>query len=428
MLAELKGGEERSSQKALPEGSSSHVSQEVFCPAVVALTSSDYFNTLSLIPLDVKNNIYTDAMEQHLFGYPPFADPTCPDVPTASQRPMYSALNMYRASGGNPQCGPISAILSRRYVNGSAVAAPIDTGLFAGFCSLDSKEAVEFNGVRCLRCETWSSPAQRVLGTPALLDHLLPAFLRFYNATEAVAGDSYMEYNLARLLIRLLSRKTYAHALAPASQPQSQDPLKLNTLENILGYMEVNPLVTIRYPDGVVMLVGLFESLFGTDDGLRLRQWCVDRGWPLAWAHNPAISSWNCGPATEDCLMPSANFSQGIQAANLRLLDPVVLKAVPEGHNLTTEPSFAESERAFASTWALAMKGVPSGKPSPPRPWPPVARLAQMSRLWSVLSEEPAVQQLAVEPVYFQACSSSDCAGVRVLDRKCVCRPTESVS
>ena len=172
-----------------------------------------------------------------------------PDVPTASQRPMYSALNMYRASGGNPQCGvlaalagpgwecrgmfeiqeaemlhssqdssvvtpkplpktpkrayslkvsglrneltsctrepsvseskpqesrsrtnsllstrwnlhqflwsyaarrrcseeyirgPISAILSRRYVNGSAVAAPIDTGLFAGFCSLDSKDA-----------------------------------------------------------------------------------------------------------------------------------------------------------------------------------------------------------------------------------------------------------------------------------------------
>ena len=28
-----------------------------------------------------------------------------PDFPTAAQRPMYSALNMYRASGGNPQCG-----------------------------------------------------------------------------------------------------------------------------------------------------------------------------------------------------------------------------------------------------------------------------------------------------------------------------------
>ncbi|CAE7355241.1 CNGA1 [Symbiodinium sp. CCMP2592] len=99
---------------------------------------------LHLIPLDVKNNVYTDAMEQHLFGYPPFADPSCPDVPTAAQRPMYSALNMYRASGGNPQCGPISAILSRKYVNGRAVAAPIDTGLFAGFCGLDTKDAGVF--------------------------------------------------------------------------------------------------------------------------------------------------------------------------------------------------------------------------------------------------------------------------------------------
>ncbi|CAE7627010.1 CNGA1 [Symbiodinium sp. CCMP2456] len=378
---------------------------------------------LHLIPLDVKNNIYTDAMEQHLFGYPPFADPSCPDVPTAAQRPMYSALNMYRASGGNPQCGPISAILSRKYINGSAVAAPIDTGLFAGFCGLDTKETVAFNGVRCLRCEIWSSSSQRVLGTPDILDHLLPVFLHFYNATQEVAGDSYVEYNLARLLTRLLSRKTYSHALRDLGKSLPEQPLRLNTLENILGYMEVNPLVTIDYPHGVVMLVGLFEALFGTEDGLRLRKWCLKRGWPLAWAHNPDISSWNCGPATVNCMMPSANFSEGIQAANLRLLDPIVLEAVPEGHNLTTEQFFPLSQQAFKSAWAKAATGVPTGLPKPPLPWPPRPRLAEMSRLWSELSQEPSVQQLAVEPVYYQACASADCAGVRILDGKCVCRP-----
>ena len=32
-------------------------------------------------------------------------------------------------------------------------------------------------------------------------------------------------------------------------------------LENILGYMEVNPLVTIDYPHGVVMHLGSFREL-----------------------------------------------------------------------------------------------------------------------------------------------------------------------
>ena len=32
------------------------------------------------------------------------------------------------------------------------------------------------------------------------------------------------------------------------------------------------------------MLVGDFKSLFGTPDGKRLQQWCLDQKWVLAWA------------------------------------------------------------------------------------------------------------------------------------------------
>ena len=58
-------------------------------------------------------------------------------------------------------------------------------------------------------------------------------------------------------------------------------------MESTLGYFELNPAVTIAYPGGVAMMVGAFDVLFGTAQGGRLRRWCVQRGWPLAWAHNP---------------------------------------------------------------------------------------------------------------------------------------------
>ena len=52
-------------------------------------------------------------------------------------------------------------------------------------------------------------------------------------------------------------------------------PLPLNFMENTLGYFELNPAAIIHYPDGVAMMVGLFDVLFGTDQGQRLRKWRV---------------------------------------------------------------------------------------------------------------------------------------------------------
>jgi hypothetical protein len=68
---------------------------------------------LGLVPVDDANNKFTEWSETVLFGFPPFANVSAPDNSTSTDRPYYAALNMYRGSGGNPQCGPVSAVLSR---------------------------------------------------------------------------------------------------------------------------------------------------------------------------------------------------------------------------------------------------------------------------------------------------------------------------
>ena len=49
---------------------------------------------------------------------------TVPTISGAADRPTYAALNIYRGSAGNPQCGPVSAIFSRRYVQDRVSLSP----------------------------------------------------------------------------------------------------------------------------------------------------------------------------------------------------------------------------------------------------------------------------------------------------------------
>ena len=68
-----------------------------------------------------------------------------------------------------------------------------------------------------------------------------------------------------------------------------RNTLRLGFAENALGYFELNPVVTVSFPAGVKMLIGMFELLWGTSQGMALRAWCKKRGWPLAWAYNPTM-------------------------------------------------------------------------------------------------------------------------------------------
>ena len=78
------------------------------------------------------------------------------------------------------------------------------------------------------------------------------------------------------------------------------------------GYFELNPALTIEQPAGIVMMIGTFDLWFGNANGSALRKWCIERGWPLAWAHNPLDSLWRCGVNTStggDCTPPQRTFA-----------------------------------------------------------------------------------------------------------------------
>ena len=65
-------------------------------------------------------------------------------------------------------------------------------------------------------------------------------------------------------------------------------------------------------------MVAAFDRLFGTADGEALQKWCASAGWPLAWAHNPIDSMWDCNPAGDPpCeLPPPRDFAYGVDNAN----------------------------------------------------------------------------------------------------------------
>lgn len=106
---------------------------------------------------------------------------------------------------------------------------------------------------------------------PPYLSHLVEPFITYYNATEApnVAGEKYMYYNLARLLIRLLDRDTYSSSIDAA--------LPLTFLENSLGYFELNPVLPIQFPSGVKMMVKSNTCMSRRYSG-ELRADCLNAG------------------------------------------------------------------------------------------------------------------------------------------------------
>eukprot|EP01043_Picozoa_sp_COSAG02_P064649 COSAG02_NODE_9515_length_2190_cov_6.867527_2_plen_69_part_00 len=67
-----------------------------------------------------------EKAETNIFGFKPFQDVGAPDLATATDRPIYAALNFYRDSAANLQCGPVAAVLSKTYIGENAVAFPVE--------------------------------------------------------------------------------------------------------------------------------------------------------------------------------------------------------------------------------------------------------------------------------------------------------------
>jgi hypothetical protein len=402
--------------------------------AAAAAASSVFYNqwelqALGMTPVDAANNGFTEWSETQLFGFPPFRNVAAPDLRTARDRPVYGALNMYRSAGGNPQCGPVAAVFRRGGDDDAAAAAgaaaagaiqdsellasPLDTGFFQGSCAAGQRVA-EWGHWIMARCSAWPAGAgNRTLGSPPYVEHLVETYVRFFNATETEAGPTdYPFLNLARLLVRLLSRDTYASK----QQAAAAAPLSLNFVENTLGYFELNVAASVQLRGGIKMMVGMFELLFGTARGAALRRWCIARGWALAWAYNPAMSYFRCGPAGDapGCRFP-ASLSTGIDTAAVRVLDPVVLFASSSssssfGHNVSVSDAV---QSRFAALW-LAVNASSDSHAALDRAW--------HDGMLSPSSVGVLQSALAVEPLYAGACANTrDCVGVSIVDATCVC-------
>lgn len=344
--------------------------------------------SLGYVPTDTSNNRFTESSETKLFDYPPFRNVSQPDLPTSTDRLVYGAVNMYRSSGGNPQCGPVAAILSRSYIQDvDVLAAPMDTGFFTGVCTNDTLIGL-FGNETLGYCLAWSN---LTLGRPPYLNHMLEPYLKFWNQSTPIVGGDYVSWNLARLLTRALSRQTYLGR-----------PLALNFVENALGYFEFNIPARIDLPKGVKMMVGMFELLWGTEQGSLLRKWCAEQGWPLAWAFNPLMSFWRCGTSGSfpSCTFPPSIF-QGIETANARVLDPWVLHNVSAGHNITITSEVIQNFNQFWQTTNVSK-----------------LNRTELEVSWQSLSG--GYSQLAVEPVFAGGCEA-ECVGILVKSQQCVC-------
>jgi hypothetical protein len=271
------------------------------------------------------------------------------------------------------------------------LGAAFDTGFFQGICSLNQTCGGFYSG--CIaKCDAWP-PGHRVVGVPPYLNHLLIPFLKFYNATESLVGDSYPYYKLARLLVRLLSRKTYFGG---------DDALKLMFLENTLGYFELNPIMQINFKRGIKMLIGMFDFTWGNELGQQVREFAVANDWVLAWAYNPTMS-FRCGPsAFKGCKIPK-NFSEGIDAANVRILDPWVLQQVSAGYNVSVDSNMLEN---FETQFQKLNVTLASSK--------------EISAGWDLLDRSFGRSKLSIEPLYYNACANDDCVGI-TLEGVCVC-------
>ena len=99
-------------------------------PAVPDFYNQWALHALGLVPTDPLNNAFTERAETNVFWCTPFENVSAPDVNASAGRPFHLALNLYRDSAGNLQCGPVAAVLPSQFVGTNAIAFPVDTGNF----------------------------------------------------------------------------------------------------------------------------------------------------------------------------------------------------------------------------------------------------------------------------------------------------------
>lgn len=335
-----------------------------------------------------------DLAEVGLFGYPPFPGVVegSGDLPAtfalASDRPTYTALNLWRNSVGNPKFGPVSAVFSPSYTHNMTFVLPVDSGLWEGSCNRshrqhNHRQLQHHHWGNRMNCSAWNrTDANPLLGTLDDYDHVSQAWLSEYGIWQ----PSYSSSIPARLFERLFGEKRRTMTLTDEEGSSGQ------------LYWEGQISGNILFPEGVKMLVGQYDQLFGTSTGQQLQVLCKKNRWVLLWG----LGEWNItdnGGGSHHHWSPPTDQNYTFSG---RVFDPTVLAGSTAAHNQSVSPATTASWSKAWQTAAATRRNNSTG--------------LVWQRMWKALPSE-----LQVEPVRPGDCGSVNaCVGVDVAG-KCLC-------
>jgi hypothetical protein len=235
----------------------------------------------------------------------------------------YTTTNFLHLNVGNNMFGDVSIILRPQSVHPLALLEPVDSGNWEDWCNRTGPV-----GKQChhfpfsVNCSAWD----RVQGTVDHMEHILLANAVMWNSPVCANTTGGI---LPRLFSMLYGETRQDRTLT--------DPAQMMT------FIEANLAGTVLYPDGVKLIVGTMQTLFGSVLGGQLRRWCVQNGWALLWA---------VGPSDDP-----AWWAAGHGVMDTRAVDPRAAATL----NLTISTAGASQFDALWNTVASARAGGTAG-------------------------------------------------------------------
>ena len=302
-----------------------------------------------------------DEQEVSIMGFPPFKGVPRGSLPKtfaeAAERPIYTAVNLWKVSTGNQEFGPISFVFSPEYTKPMQFIIPMDSGLMRGQCNASNRTTYGHEGVNC---DAWPrTQTHRNLGSFDAFNNILAAWLRpdgmlqptvdqtaTYPRAPGYCNDPVTgrptETCQGSIPTRLFMR------LFGETQRNEFSPSNLTLTEGIVPqlYWEAPIAGNVLFPEGVKLVVGQFDALFGTATGRQLQQLAAQNGWVLCWALGFYGQS-----------MWAATSSNDTWAMDTRIVDVQVLSSTSAVHNLTMNHSTGETaSRRFDLAWNAAAR------------------------------------------------------------------------
>jgi hypothetical protein len=250
------------------------------------------------------------------------------------------------------------------------------------------------NQIHASNCSQWPAPEKQVLttfaGTLADFDHLILPAVRWWNGSVLTNWRENLVGQMARMFLKWDQTLNVSGPgwSAPAFTPAT-------SIENFWEAEVLSPQFGDTRPAGDVKLIlGLFDELYGTEEGTQLRDLCRARGWALVWALGPADAAGS--PAA-----PGWTNGQPIYPSNERWLDPTATGGA--GHNLSLPVHAATTVAAKA--WAALSATHRT--------------MSKVREQWRMLQRQ--LPAFGVQPLYGLSCADLDCIGITAHGGDCVC-------